>query len=116
MPIRIRYQNNAEQECTIRPTPFVSTSTNILKNGAGEAFGVTYTLTLTGTLLPDEGMPFALDHLTNQRYQFFDDVTGTRLAHEVLIGPYKTFDNGTGGVSHFDGGRPQMLYFLSKKL
>jgi len=51
-------------------------------------------------------MPFALDHLTNERYGFFDEDTGSALGHEVLIGPYKTFDNGTGGVSHFDGGKP----------
>ena len=50
MPIKVRFQNDPEQECVIRPTPFVGMSTNVLKNGAGEAFGVTYTITLTGTV------------------------------------------------------------------
>ena len=44
MPIRVRYKNDSSQECTIRPTPLVAISTNILKNGAGEAFGVTYSI------------------------------------------------------------------------
>ena len=60
MPIRVRYKNDSSQECTIRPTPLVAISTNILKNGAGEAFGVTYSITLTGTLLPAEGTPYAV--------------------------------------------------------
>ena len=56
MPIRVRYQNDPSQECTIRPTPLISINSNVLKDGAGEAFGVTYTITLNGTLLPDEGL------------------------------------------------------------
>ena len=57
MPIRIRYKNDPAQECTIRPTPFVSISTNVLKNAAGDPFGVNYSINLTGTILADEGSP-----------------------------------------------------------
>ena len=59
MPIKLYYQNQETQLCNIRPTPLCNISTNILKNGAGEAYGVTYTITLTGTLLPDMGSPYA---------------------------------------------------------
>ena len=89
MPSRVRYKNDSSQECTIRPTPLVAISTNILKNGAGEAFGVTYSITLTGTLLPAEGMPFA----TNQngtKYEFFDDA-----GPSAFTGPYLSFDSST---------------------
>ena len=64
MPIRVRYQNDTNQECTIRPTPFIQISSEVLKNKEG-SFGVTYNITLTGTLLPDEGTPYALDPATN---------------------------------------------------
>lgn len=89
MPIRVRYQNDENQECTIRPTPLVAVSTNIQKNGAGEAFGVTYSITLTSSLLPDEGTPYAINHATTSRYDFhpIPDTVPTE------IGPYKAFDN-----------------------
>ena len=50
MPIVVRYLNDPAQECTIRPTPFVSIATNIDKTGAGDAIGTTYNITLTGTI------------------------------------------------------------------
>ena len=40
MPIRVRYQNDPAQECTIRPTPLISITSNVLKNGAGETYGL----------------------------------------------------------------------------
>jgi len=96
MPVQIRYQNNSDQECIIRPTPLVSISTNILKNGAGEAFGVSYTITLTGTLLPEEGTPYAINHIGSSLYGFFDEGEhGTR-------GPYNAFD----GQSYANGTKP----------
>jgi len=97
MPIRVRYQNDDAQECTIRPTPLVSISTNILKNPAGQAFGVTYTITLTGTLLADQGTPYAVDHTLGSLYPFYGSDSLT------FAGPYGTFDNNT---SHTDSNRP----------
>ena len=98
MPIRIRYQNDDSQECTIRPTPLVSISTNILKNGAGEAFGVNYTITLTGSILADQGTPYARD-TNGVRYGFFGNPPPT----PDEVGPYGAFDS-TG--HHFADNRP----------
>lgn len=101
MPIRIRYKNQTGQECTIRPTPLISINTNTLKNGAGDAYGVTYAITLTGTLLPEEGSPYALcnipdanktvDGQVDSRYKFFGDATPDS------VGPYSAFDS---NISH----------------
>jgi hypothetical protein len=86
MPITVYYQNDSNKGCTIRPVPLVSVSTNVLKNGAGEAFGVTYSITLTGTILADQGTPFAYDPAGNI-YNSYSQITGT------LVGPYNTFSN-----------------------
>jgi hypothetical protein len=57
MPIKVLYDG---ADCTIRPTPFIQISENVLKNKEGN-FGVTYSITLTGTLLADHGTPYALN-------------------------------------------------------
>lgn len=113
MPIKVRFQNDPEQECVIRPTPFVGMSTNVLKNGAGEAFGVTYTITLTGTILPDEGFPFAIDHVTGDRYVFFNDSDTNRFDPSNLVGPYNTFDNKN---SYLEGSKPPRQKIGDKNL
>ena len=59
MPITVFYNNDENQGCTIRPVPLITISTNLLKTGAGDPIGVTYSITLTGTLLADQGAPFA---------------------------------------------------------
>lgn len=87
MPIKVRYNNDQSQECVIRPTPFVQISANTLKNKVGN-FGVTYSIVLTGTLLPDEGTPYAVNPATDQLVEFFSPAnTGD------LIGPFGQFDN-----------------------
>ena len=108
MPIRIRYQNDSSQECTIRPTPLISISTNILKNGAGEAYGVTYSITLTGTLLPNEGTPYATDNtglnagVVGGTFPFF----GTPTPAPAHVGPHGSFDN---NISHVSSRPPTQL-------
>lgn len=92
MPVRIYH---AEGACTIRPTPFVSISQSVLKNGAGEAIGSTYTITLTGTLISDQGTPYGVK-TDGSRYDFYGTVPNS-------IGPYGAFDN---SVSHFESNRP----------
>lgn len=87
MPITIYYKNDGNEGCTIRPVPLVSIGTNILKNGAGEAFGVTYSITLTGTILADQGAPFAYDP-AGTIYNSYSPILPT------LVGPYNTFSNG----------------------
>jgi len=91
MPIRVRYQNDPLQECNIRPTPFVQISTNTLKNKIGN-FGVTYSITLTGTLLPDEGSPLALDPQTDSPYAYLMP-DSLDLDNIKLTGPYGVFDS-----------------------
>jgi hypothetical protein len=93
--IRLRYNNISSEECTIRPTPLVSISQNILRDGAGEPFGVSYTLTLTGTLLADQGSPYAHD-TGGVRYP-------SPSASPNSIGPYGAFDS---NISHFSDNRP----------
>jgi len=93
MPVRIYYNNDPGQACTIRPTPLVSISTNILKNPAGEAFGVTYTIVLTGTILADQGMPFGFK-TDDSLYTFIDGISRPR------VGPYGAFNS---SISHFVG-------------
>ena len=90
MPIRVRYKNDPSQECNIRPTPFVQISTNTLKNKQG-SFGVTYSITLTGTLLPDEGSPLALDPQTDAPYAYLSP--GSVSSSNKLTGPYGVFDS-----------------------
>ena len=89
MPIKVRYNNDPAQECAIRPTPFVQISENINKNKVGN-FGVTYSIVLTGTLLPDEGTPFAVDPANGALLEIFGNA-GDLLGDQ--IGPFGQFDN-----------------------
>ena len=112
MPIKLYYKNQETQLCNIRPTPLCNISTNVLKNGAGEAYGVNYTITLTGTLLPDMGSPYAFKPANvglegaaaNLRpgsddifvKYTFGDPKPTPSPHPEsynFVGPYKAFDN-----------------------
>ena len=95
MPIRVRYKNDPGQECTVRPTPLVNIGTQILKNGAGEAFGVTYSITLTGTLLADQGTPYAIEHggITALRHPSTDKYAFHETAPSAFTGPYGAFDS-----------------------
>jgi len=97
MPIRIYYNNDMQQPCTIRPTPLVTVGLSILENGAGESFGTTYSITLTGSLLADQGMPYGVKQDGRTLYNFFGaSPTG-------FVGPYGAFDKTT---SHFGTNRP----------
>ena len=100
MPIRVRYKNLTGQECTVRPTPLVAISSELNKTAAGDILGVTYSITLTGTLLPDVGTPYALSNITQALYEFHDPAVLAKLS---LTGPYETFDN---NMSHFGNHRP----------
>ena len=89
MPIRVRYKNQENEDCCIRPTPFVAISTNNLKNKEGE-FGVTYSITLTGTLLPAHGSPFAINPATNVPYDRYGSG-----GWQPTVGPEKAFAVGS---------------------
>ena len=105
MPIQIRYRNDPQHECVIRPTPFMSISSEILKTGAGEAYGVTYTISLTGTLLADQGFPFARDTSKASTAHFygeaFDFVPVTPAI--TAAGPYHAFDTAHSHAPQPDG-------------
>lgn len=90
MPITVYYNNNTEHPCTIRPTPLISVNSEILKTGAGEAFGVTYQITLNGKLIANQGTPYAFK--TNDENTPFDFFAGN--APTSYCGPYCAFDNG----------------------
>lgn len=64
MGISVDYLNLG-QPCHIRPTPFISINSSLLKSSADEQLGVTYTITLNGTLIADQGTPFAVDPVMN---------------------------------------------------
>ena len=94
MPVRVFYDDNW---CTIRPTPLVSISSAVIKNGAGESLGITYTITLTGTIIADQGSPYGFKQ-DGSRYPVEQTATEPN-----SIGPYGAFDD---NISHFDTGRP----------
>ena len=104
MPIRVSYNNDPQQKCTLRPVPFMSIGTSVLKNGAGEAFGAVYTITLTGTLLADQGTPYATKPVfdvgadAHVRYDFFTPIPADYPSNYLTseVGPYKGFDNVLG--------------------
>lgn len=85
MPVQIVHEGDTVQ---IVPAPLVSISTQILKNGAGEAFGVAYSITLTGTILDNKGSPFAVKP-DGSLYDFVDPGYSP-----TLKGPYGAFPTG----------------------
>ena len=54
--ITVYYKNDPEAACVIRPTPFVAISFSAQRNKVG-SFGGSYDITLTGTIIDDEGSP-----------------------------------------------------------
>ena len=135
MPIKLYYQNQETQLCNIRPTPLCNISTNILKNGAGEAYGVTYTITLTGTLLPDMGSPYAFKpanvgdaaHANLQpvaddifvKYTFGPptlEFGETDPQTFNFVGPYKAFDSSLSHAHDSKYNKPYRQYIESENL
>ena len=118
MPIQVRYRNDPAQECVIRPTPFVSVASEILKTGGGENYGVTYTITLTGTILEDQGFPFARD--TSVGVGYGNAFTFIGIGPSVnAVGPYDSFDSAHSHAPQLDGMSKQprkQLIHNTKKL
>jgi len=97
MSVRIKYKN--QDECTLRPAPLVSIQKEYKKQPNGLTFGVSYSITLTGTLLEDEGTPYAVKASDETRFPYKYDSSPAPNS----VGPYGSFDS---NISHFDGGRP----------
>lgn len=91
MAVRVYYKNDQESACTIRPAPLCSISREIQKTAAGDSFGLKYNITLTGTLLADQGTPYA------EGFDFYNGSTPN------LVGPLLAFDN---SISHTDNNKP----------
>jgi hypothetical protein len=86
MPISIRYKNDPNQECVLRPAPLISISTQVLRSKEG-VFGKTYNITLTGSLIVEHGFPLAKRSTTDTFFPYWDDTmpSGGK-------GPYGAFD------------------------
>ncbi len=111
MPVRVFYKNKELDPCTIRPTPLVTIDTNILKTGGGESYGVSYAITLTGTLLADQGTPYAFKKLPdNPRYDFHIPLG---MPTVYYCGPYNVFDR---TISHYTGANPLLQRPLKQKV
>ena len=91
MPISVRYKNQSDQECVLRPTPLVSINTNAVKVGE-ETIGVTYDITLNGTILADHGAPYAKNAATETYFKYWDGSAFSALDGSSFVGPYKSFD------------------------
>ena len=91
MPITVYYNNNDEHPCTIRPTPLISVNSQILKSAGGEAFGITYQITLNGKIIASEGTPYAFK--PNDENILFDFFGGESATPTNYCGPYCAFDN-----------------------
>ena len=91
MPISVRYQNQASQECILRPTPLVSINTNAIKVG-DETVGVTYDITLNGTILADLGAPYAKNAATDTWFKYWNGSAFVPLVNSSPAGPYQAFD------------------------
>jgi len=114
MPVRVIYNNT--DICTLRPSPVYTISTNIQKDGAGKAYGVTYSITLQGTLISDRGTPYARDEgyeLTGKIR--FEPALSRGQEVSSFVGPYGAFDN---TVSHHKDapyeGRPPIQFVNSE--
>lgn len=90
--ITVRYLNKQVQQiqhCVIRPTPLVSISMNSQRTKES-INGVSYTVTLTGTILSDEGTPYATepgnDFVPIPEYPSTGSIGTT-------FGPYNGFDD-----------------------
>lgn len=120
MPISVYYKNDPSELCTIRPTPFIQIAEEVLKNKEG-SFGVTYNITLTGTLLPDLGTPFAINPQTDTIFDFMPQATPP----SNFTGPYGTFESDDRGVDYYppkqkiigaiDGRKKRASAILSKQ-
>jgi hypothetical protein len=72
--ITVYYKNNPSSACVIRPTPFVSISYSAQRNKIG-TFGGTYDITLTGTIIDDEGSPISTTNSTEPSGSFVHNYT-----------------------------------------
>lgn len=106
MPVQVDYQGSTVQ---ITPAPLVSVSTQILKNGAGEPFGVSYAITLTGTVLDNKGSPYAFYGPSNTLYNFVGGGSPT------VDGPYGAFSTASSATQQLVPRGKSLTAIMSKQ-
>lgn len=106
MPVQVDYQGSTVQ---ITPAPLVSVSTQILKNGAGEPFGVSYAITLTGTVLDNKGSPYAFYGPSNTLYDFVGGGSPT------VDGPYGAFSTASSATQQLVPRGESLTAVMSKQ-
>jgi len=106
MPVQVDYQGSTVQ---ITPAPLVSVSTQILKNGAGEPFGVSYAITLTGTVLDNKGSPYAFYGPSNTLYDFVGGGSPT------VDGPYGAFSTASSATQQLVPRGKSLTAIMSKQ-
>ena len=106
MPVQVDYQGSTVQ---ITPAPLVSVSTQILKNGAGEPFGVSYAITLTGTVLDNKGSPYAFYGPNNTLYGFVGGGSPT------VDGPYGAFSTASSATQQLVPRGESLTAVMSKQ-
>jgi len=106
MPVQVDYQGSTVQ---ITPAPLVSVSTQILKNGAGEPFGVSYAITLTGTVLDNKGSPYAFYGPSNTLYNFVGGGSPT------VDGPYGAFSTASSATQQLVPRGESLTAVMSKQ-
>ena len=116
MPITVYWNNDSNTPCTLRPAPLVSISLQINKNGAGEAIGATYSLTLTGTILSDRGNPFGAYSINGTPFQVDDNgsiyvpnIGTSSPGAQGRYGPRNLFHSGSQYGSPDAGPPPQIV-------
>ena len=116
MPITVYWNNDSNTPCTLRPAPLVSISLNVNKNSAGEAFGATYSITLTGTILADRGNPFGAYSINGTPFQVDDNgsqyvppIGASVPGAQGRYGPRNLFHSGSQYGSPDAGPPPQIV-------
>ena len=96
MPITVYYTPGPGQAlpCVLRPAPLISINPTPNKTGVGDTIGMSYDITLTGTILSYAGSPFGINNSSGGLFDFENGVDAG--SH----GPYDQFYNGS---NFFDG-------------
>ena len=80
----IKFTHKVFGECTLRPCPFVSISSSPIRNKTHH-LGSDYTITLTGTILPQRGSPIVAGSTLEGDHGFVNNYAdGTSSASQVL--------------------------------
>jgi len=100
MPILVRYQNDLQQDCVLRPAPIVSVSPRMNRSKDGTVSS-TYQITLKGHIIADLGFPLARDTRNGDLFDYHAS-SGGYVAASGNAGPYDSFDTRQSHVYEID--------------